>query len=307
MIVFTATRSLVGILIALALAWASTVAAQEKPASDKVRIALAQLHSESAGDLTAIESYVAEAAANHSEMVVFPESSQFGWLSPDVFSDAETVPGAFTNALSAIAIKHGVWIAIGMAERGPSLSGGLNHAHDTAVLIAPDGEIVLHSRKSNVLGNAFDEDACPPDINAPDGTCAYAPAPATQLQVKPSPLGKTALLVCADAYAFHDTTALDHVKSQGAEAVIIVWGVAAAALGNCGTAWHNATMYAEDAAQVTGALTIGANAVGPRPFGRYRPSVYCGFSGIISGDGKILGQGGMAEGVIMVDVPRGGA
>lgn len=61
--------------------------------------------------------------------------------------------------------------------------------------------------------------------------------------------------------------------------------------------------HAHDAAVPTN----GENAVGPQPYGRFRPSVQCGSGSIISVDGHILGQGGPAAGVILIDAPRAAA
>lgn len=268
-------------------------------------VALVQLDSSDVGDWDVIDAHVARAKAGGAEFVVFPESSHLGWLNPAAFSSASLIPGPVTNKLAAIATRNEVWIAFGTAERGPQVVGtSVYLPYDAGVVIEPTGDIVLHSRKSNVLRNAFDPEKCPPEVINPDGGCNYHPSPAGEIPVSHTPLGRTAILVCADAY-MHDTSALDRLKALGTEAIIVVWGVTASNLDECGNTGYNAVEFARDAALYTDTLVIGSNAVGERPYGRYLPSVYCGYSGIVTGSGRIVGQTQSEPGVFLFEVPIG--
>lgn len=273
-----------------------------------IRVGLAQLNSLDTADWTVIEAYIAEAQANGAQFIVFPEGSLFGWLNPEVFYDAETVPNGATAILSGYAQSYGVSIVFGMAEQGPLVPNTnpvVHQAYDAAVLIDTTGAIVINSRKYQVLKNAFDPSGCPEALKDPvSGSCSYYSSPAEDIPVIQTAFGATAVLVCADAYT-SDTTALDHVKSLGVETIFVVWGVAAASTGNCGQQYFNATQYASNAAVYTGATVIGANAVGNRPYGRFLPSVYCGYSGIVQGDGTVVATTGLDAGVYFYDVPVG--
>ncbi|MEO3431368.1 carbon-nitrogen hydrolase family protein [Pelagibius sp. CAU 1746] len=266
------------------------------------RVALVQLDSANAGNWGVVAARVAEAKQNGAAFVIFPESSYLGWLNPAAFSEAATVPGAVTETLSKIAMDNEVYIAFGLAERGPAVSPGIYLPYDAGVLIGPDGSIVLHSRKHEVLKNAFNPADCPPGTTDPDGGCSYYQAPVSAIPLAETPLGKTAVLVCADAYTYQ-TAALDHVKALGVQTIIVVWGVTASQESECGTAGFSAVDYASEAAQYSGALVIGANAVGNRPYGRFLPSLYCGYSGIVAADGTVIGSTAGATGVFVYDVP----
>lgn len=269
---------------------------------DSAAVALVQLNSTNTGNWSVIESWVAQAKAKGAEFVVFPESSYLGWLNPEAFSDATVVPGPVTEALAEIAIEHEVYIAFGFAEQGPQVSEDVYLPYDAGTLIGPDGSILIHSRKHQVLKNAFNPADCPEGTTGPSGGCSYYQATVDMIPVVDTPLGKTAVLVCADAYTY-DTAALDHVKDLGVETIIVVWGVAAGQQDQCGAEGFNATGYASQTAEYTGAMVIGANAVAERPYGRFLPSVYCGYSGIVAADGTILASAPVDGGVYVYDVP----
>lgn len=273
---------------------------------ETIRIGLAQLDSSDVANWPLIESYVADAQANGAQYLVFPESSVFGWLNPEVFYDAQPVPNGVTEILSSYAKTYGVAIVFGMAEQGPVVPGTdpvVHQAYDAAVLINSAGEVVINSRKYQVLKNAFAPAGCPEALKDPEsGSCSYYSSPVQDIPVIETDLGTTAVLVCADAYTY-DTAALDHVKSLGVDTIFVVWGVAAGSSDNCGQTYFNATEFAAEAATYTNATVIGANAVGERPYGRFLPSVYCGYSGIVQGDGTVLGSADLGAGVFFFDIP----
>lgn len=272
---------------------------------ETVTVALVQLRSLDVGNWGMINTMVAEAKARGAEFVVFPEASYLGWLNPAVFTAAGPIPGPGTDALAQIAKQHGIWIAFGMAEQGQQAGGSVHFAYDSGVVIDPTGSLVLHNRKYSVLKNAFDPQKCPPPVRNPDGGCNYLSSPVSDIGVAQTPLGTTAILVCADAYTY-DTAALDRVKSLGAQTILVVWGVTAGQAHQCGSSGFSAVEYAKQAALYTDSLVIGANAVGDRPYGRFLPSVYCGFSGIVTGDGSIIGKTEANPGVFIFQVPVAG-
>ena len=208
-----------------------------------ITVALVQLDSDDVGNWDVLNARVAQAKAGGAEIVVFPESSNLGWLNPSAFETASPIPGPVTDSMANIAVQHNVWIAFGTAERGPQVAPSVYLPFDAGVVINPSGDIVLHSRKFNVLKNAFNPANCPPAAVNPGGGCNYHSAPVSNITVMDSPLGKTAILVCADAYTY-DTAALDRVKSLGATAIIVVWGVTAGQLDQCGASGFNAVEYA---------------------------------------------------------------
>ncbi|MEM9375698.1 MAG: carbon-nitrogen hydrolase family protein [Pseudomonadota bacterium] len=275
--------------------------------AETIRVALVQLDADNVGNWSVIASYIRQASQNGARIIVFPEASLFGWLNPEVFYDPQPIPNAATTMLAAYAETYNMAIVFGMAEQGPAAPGNdpsVHQAYDSAVLISASGDLLINSRKYQVLKNAFNPADCPDGLKNPtNGGCSYYQSPVSKIPVIDTMLGRTAVLVCADAYTW-DTAALDHVKALGVETIFVVWGVAGPTTQSCGTDGFNATAYAADAARYTGATVIGANAVGPRPYGRFLPSVYCGYSGIVTGNGVTLGSVGLVAGASYFDVPR---
>ena len=102
-----------------------------------------------------------------------------GWTNPSAASEAEPIPhGDSCRRLSAWARRHSVYVCAGLVER----VGG--KVFNAAVLLGPDGELLLHHRKINELEIGHD---------------CYALG--DRLQVAATPLGTFGLMICADAFA----------------------------------------------------------------------------------------------------------
>ena len=271
-----------------------------KDTTDTFRVSLIQLDSAKVGNYSQMLEAALTAKSEGAELVVFPESSAFGWLNPKVFTDAKPIPGATSDKFSSIAKKAGLWVAAGLAEKGPSIKDQYSSAYDAGVLINPSGDIVIHHRKNSVIKNAFKPEECPPSLDG-DG-CSYTAG--SKVSVVDTPFGRTTLLVCADAYTY-DVTTLDKVKLLKPDVVIVPWGVAAAKQEECGQQGFNATAYAAQTAKYLGtSYVIGANAKGERPYGRFLPSVYCGNSGFATPSGDIGGVANSTDDIVYFDVPR---
>ncbi|MCZ4280025.1 carbon-nitrogen hydrolase family protein [Kiloniella laminariae] len=266
------------------------VTAKNSPTS--FRAALAQIDSADAGNFTKMTELAIKAKQNGANIIIFPESSLLGWLNPSAFTEAPPIPGNASQAFQEMAKTANIWIASGLAEQGPvpkNTKDEVHYAFDSAILVDPTGQLVLHQRKLNVLQNAFDADKCPKEVLNETGGCNYSRGEVSDITVIQTPFGKTALLVCADAYT-SDTTALDKLKQLEPHLVIVTWGVGAQKEQECGQEWFNATTYSSQAAKYIGtANVVGTNAVGNRPYGRFRPAVYCGYSGFALPSGTVGG------------------
>jgi predicted amidohydrolase len=248
-----------------------------------------QLQSTDTGNFAKMQTLATQAKAQGAALVIFPEESVFGWLNPAVFTEAAPIPGKYSDQFAAIAVNANIWVATGLAEQGPKAGPGslpnAYQAYDSGILINPQGQLVLHHRKFNVLQNAFDPAACKRILNQ-DG-CSYTPGPLSDITTVATPFGKTSLLVCADAYTYAPAQALATLKPQQPDFVIVPWGITSATQNQCGTDGFNATGYASQAASyLKSAVVVGANAVGPRNYGRFLPSVYCGTSGYAEPTGQ---------------------
>lgn len=273
----------------------------------KFCVAVVQLPSNYAGNFSKIDSFAYAAKQRGADLVVFPEESLFGWLNPVVFQKAQPIPGKFSDQFAAVARKNGIWLSTGIAEQGPPISPGYNEAYDASILIDPYGNLVSHYRQHNVVQNAFDSTECPPGYGHP--YCNYKPGPLSDVNVVLTPFGRTALLVCADAYLY-DTTTLAALKAQKPDFVIINWGVTDGSQASCGGQYSNATIYASQAAAyLKTAYVVGANATKARPYGRFMPSFYCGTSGFANPSGQIGGMSSTTEAMHLfyIPYPRQGA
>ena len=119
------------------------------------------------------------AADNRASVLLFPEALPFGWMDPSAQSEATTVPdGDHCLLLRRTAKELGVYLCSGLVERAG------NKLFNSALLISPTGEILLHHRKINELDIAHE---------------LYARG--DQLGVVETPLGRFGLIICADAFA----------------------------------------------------------------------------------------------------------
>lgn len=272
-----ATVAAVMLLISL-----TSVRAGKAQDQSTMTVAVVQLRTSSVGNFDEMQSLAKQAKQQGADLVVFPEGSVFGWLNPDVFTKAAPIPGAYSDKFAAIAKSESIWVAAGLAERGPQAGAGslpgAYQAYDSAVLINPQGEIVLHHRKYNVLADAFDRAECKRILNLDE--CSYTAGSLADITTAQTPFGKTSLLVCADAYTYSPALALRALKSLQPTFVIVPWGITASEEKQCGGPYFDATANAVSTANyLKTAYVVGANAVGPRTYGRYLPSVYCGTSG----------------------------
>lgn len=128
---------------------------------------------------------ISAAAAHHCDVVVLPECSLAGWLSPEAKKLAEPIPGALTRKLCTRARHYGMAIVLGMEER---VDG---RVFNTALFINGDGRILLRHRKINELE---------------EGRALYGPG--TSLQVAEWKGRTIGLSICADSWRPEITDAL---------------------------------------------------------------------------------------------------
>ena len=266
-------------------------------------VAVVQLQSSDAGNYDLMANYAIEAKKNGATLIIFPESSAFGWLNPKVFFEASAIPGDISSNFSSIAKTADIWVATGLAEQGPPSSciPSFHHAYNSGILINPQGKIVLHHRKYQVLSNAFDPNVCH-DTFCTDG-CSYTQGDLSDITTVETPFGSTSIIVCADAYIY-DTSVLDKLKTLAPDFVIIPWGIMAGAESDCGKSGYNATTFASKAAKYLGtAYVVGANAIGTRTYGRFLPSEYCGYSGYADPSGESHQAKDPTATLIYFDIP----
>ena len=145
-----------------------------------VKIAMAQMAVEGNAidqNLLVAEQCIGEAAGNGAAIVVLPECMDLGWTHPSSLVAATEIPdGRVFRTLSRAAKKHKVFVCSGMTEKEG------DRVYNTAVLIGPDGILLLKHRKINEL-----------DIGKP----YYATG--DRLNVADTSLGRLGIMICADA------------------------------------------------------------------------------------------------------------
>jgi predicted amidohydrolase len=122
---------------------------------------------------------IAEAAANGATIVLLPEAMDLGWTHSSARSHAGSIPEGLTcRMLHEEAKHHRLYVCSGLIEADG------DRIYNSAILVDPTGQILLHHRKLNELDIAHD---------------LYAPG--DRLGVARTPLGSIGLMICADAFA----------------------------------------------------------------------------------------------------------
>ena len=239
-------------------------------AMDKVKVAIAQIRcidSDLEGNFARIEAMVIRAAADSARMVFFPETVDLGWVNPEAHRLAGSVPGPFSDRVSGLARREKIWIGLGLCEK----EGGL--LYDSAILINPQGEIVLKHRKLNLLAWLM--------------TPPYSPGKVEDIQAVDTPFGRVGVLICADSFEEEYRAAM---RARKPDLVYIPYGWAAPR-----EKWpeHSFTLIrtVQKAAREIGAPVIGPNVVGEITHGPWTGQTYEGMSTAADANGMSLAQG----------------
>ena len=165
-----------------------------------IRVGMGQLlveGGEPARNLARATDLIAQAAAEKCDLVLLPETLDFAWTHPSALYEAQPIPGPFSDQLCAAAAQHSLYVCAGLTERAPD---GRNY--NAAILIDPQGQIILKYHKINLLA-----------VEQP----YYAVG--QTLNVVDTPLGKIGVNICADNYL--DALPIGHTLARmGAEFII---------------------------------------------------------------------------------------
>jgi len=114
------------ILISVLIVFQALFSCNEKKVSevgqekDSVKIAMAQIYGltgDKSGNLVRIENAIIDAKEKQAEIIVFPETSLFGWVNPEAHHRASPIPGEDSKILCQLAKKYNVFICLGLAEK----------------------------------------------------------------------------------------------------------------------------------------------------------------------------------------------
>ncbi len=235
---------------------------------NKIRIAMCQilcLDGDRKGNIARMEVAVDRAREQPIDIVCFPETVFYGWVNPEAHARAQPIPGEDSQALCRLAQTQDVYVCAGLEEKdGDSL-------YDSALLIDPEGRILLKHRKIILLSELM--------------TPPYAPG--HDVQVAETEFGKIGVLICADT---HEQEILEQMASLKPDLVLVPYGYAAPE-----EAWpeHGKQLerVVKNAARIIGAPVIGTNLVGQITHGPWQGRTYEGHSVAADHRGKILGVG----------------
>lgn len=223
--------------------------------NDGVTIAMAQIYGlagDRSGNLVRIENAIREAKEKQAEIIVFPETSLFGWVNPEAHRRASPIPGKDSRLLGQLAKKYDLFICIGLAEKAD------DQLFDTAILIDPNGTIILKHRKINILTSLMT-----PPYKKGD-----------EVKVVDTKYGRIGMLICADSF---EEELLSRMRAQQPDLLLIPYGWAAEE-----EEWpvHGQELkkVVENAAQKVNCPVVGPNIVGQIAHGPWTGQTFGGLS-----------------------------
>jgi predicted amidohydrolase len=235
-------------------------------------------------NLSVAEKRIAEASAQGAQVVLLPEAMDLGWTHPSALTLAEPLPdGRPCKRLRSAARRHRVYVCAGLVERDG------DRVYNSAVLIGPDGGVLLRHRKINEL-----------DIGHP----FYALG--DRLNVCRTDLCTFGLFICADATAAGGVLARS-LGYMGADVILspAAWAVPADhdnARDPYGATWTDA--YGPPARDFS-IWIAGASNVGPLSDGPWKGWNAIGCSLVMDPEGRVRLQGpygAKADTVLYVEI-----
>jgi predicted amidohydrolase len=143
---------------------------------------------------------VAEAARQHADLVVLPETLTYFGAGKTPLEVAETIPGPSTAYFGELAKKHDLYIVAGLYERSEHL------VYNVAALLGPDGKLAGVYRK----------------VTLPTSEVERGVAPGKEYPVFETRFGKVGMMVCYDGF-FPEVAR--ELANRGAEVIAwLVWG-----------------------------------------------------------------------------------
>lgn len=116
---------------------------------NKLKIGLGQLLVEGGEPDRNLERAVAmirEAAQQKCDLILLPETFDFAWTHPSALTEAQPIPGPYSNILCEEAKKQKIFVCAGLTEKlGDKI-------YNTAIFIDDKGDILLKYHKINLLG-----------------------------------------------------------------------------------------------------------------------------------------------------------
>ena len=141
---------------------------------------------------------IEEAAQKQCDIVLLPECLDLAWTHPSAKSEAQPIPGPYSDIICQEAKKHNIYICAGLTEKDEAK----NQVFNTAIFINSAGEIILKYHKINLLVVEQEFYGVGQIISAVD-----------------TPFGKIGVNVCADNYI--DGIVIGHALARMGPQVIL--------------------------------------------------------------------------------------
>ena len=137
-----------------------------------------------------------EAAEKSCRLVLLPECLDFAWTHPSAKTEAQPIPGPYSDILCKLAKTYNLYLCAGLTERSE------DKVYNTAIFISPEGNILLKYQKINVLTVAQ-------DIYSIGQT----------LSVVKTPFGVIGVNICSDNYI--DSLDIGHTLARMGAQIIL--------------------------------------------------------------------------------------
>ena len=164
-----------------------------------MRIGMAQLLVEGGEpdrNLERAAKLVRQAKGEQCDLVLLPEALDLAWTHPSAMTEAEPIPGRFSDFFCRLAAELNIWLCLGLTEKKT------NKTYNAALLIDNEGKIVHVYHKINLL-----------EVEFP----FYEPGRA--LTVVETPFGNIGINICADNY-LHSTHNAHMLARMGAQLIL---------------------------------------------------------------------------------------
>jgi predicted amidohydrolase len=147
-------------------------------------------------NLKRAEDMIKEAAKKRCDIALLPETLDLAWTHPSAKTEAQPIPGPYSEKLCHNARDHNIYVCAGLTEKAK------DRVYNTAIFIDPSGEIVLKYHKINLL--MVEQDF-------------YAVG--NKLSVVETPFGIIGVNICADNYI--DALDIGHTLARMGSQVIL--------------------------------------------------------------------------------------
>jgi deaminated glutathione amidase len=249
---------------------------------DRYLAAVVQMQSgpDRAANLERAADLIGVAASRGAALVVLPEVATWRGARSDERAHFEPVPGPTTEAMAALAARHGIHLCLGsLLERiddGP-------RAHNTACLLGPDGSLLATYRKIHLF-----------DVDLPGRVVVHESetrVPGDTVVTVDTPLGRLGLSVC---YDLRFPELYRRLAAAGAELLLVP---SAFTFPTGAAHWE---ILCRARAIENQCYLLAPNQTGQSPYG----FADYGNSMIVDPWGTVLGRSSEGEGIVVAEIDR---